>query len=89
MVESAPGWVTGAGPVTWDSNRVCVHLLVCQEFGHVGYCDNSPGRHATAHFHSAGHPVIRSYEPGENWCWCYVDQFASEFEGGPAPPSHH
>jgi hypothetical protein len=39
----------------------------------VGCCDQSPNRHATAHFHAEGHPVIRSYEPGEDWAYCYVD----------------
>jgi ubiquitin-hydrolase Zn-finger-containing protein len=51
-----------------------VHLRMCQECGHIGCCDNSPGRHATAHFHSSGHPLIRSAEPGEDWSWCYVDE---------------
>jgi len=61
-----------------QGRRDWVHLRVCQECGHVGCCDNSPGRHATAHFRLAEHPVIRSYEPGEDWYWCYVDQFAFE-----------
>lgn len=65
-----------------------VHLRVCQECGHVGCCDNSPGRHATAHFHVAGHPVIRSYEPGEDWYWCYLDQLVFELQGAPPAPSH-
>ena len=65
-----------------------VHLRVCQECGHVGCCDNSPGRHATAHFRVAGHPVIRSYEPGEDWYWCYLDQVLFELEGAPPAPSH-
>ena len=55
-----------------------VHLRVCRTCGHVGCCDNSPGRHATAHFHSTGHPVIRSFEPGETWGWCYVDNLELE-----------
>ncbi|MGH3338367.1 MAG: sigma-70 family RNA polymerase sigma factor [Propionibacteriaceae bacterium] len=65
-----------------------VHLRICQQCGHVGCCDNSPGRHATAHFRLAGHPVIRSYEPGEDWYWCYLDQLAFELEGSPPAPSH-
>jgi Zn-finger in ubiquitin-hydrolases and other protein len=65
-----------------------VHLRVCQECGHVGCCDNSPGRHATAHFRLAAHPVIRSYEPGEDWYWCYLDQVLFELEGAPPAPSH-
>jgi uncharacterized UBP type Zn finger protein len=53
-----------------------VHLRMCEECGHIGCCDNSPGRHATAHFQATGHPVIRSAEPGEEWSWCYVDELA-------------
>ena len=53
-----------------------VHLRICLECGHVGCCDNSPERHATRHFESDGHPLIRSLEPGEEWSWCYVDDFA-------------
>ena len=51
-----------------------VHLRMCMTCGHVGCCDNSPNRHATAHFEEAGHPLIRSAEPYENWLWCYADQ---------------
>jgi uncharacterized UBP type Zn finger protein len=51
-----------------------VHLRMCQECGHVGCCDNSQGKHATAHFNETGHPLIRSAEPGEDWSWCYVDE---------------
>ena len=51
-----------------------VHLRVCMECGHVGCCDSSPNRHATAHYHATGHPVARSIEPHERWGWCYVDE---------------
>ena len=51
-----------------------VHLRVCMTCGHVGCCDSSPNRHAAAHFHEARHPVMRSFEPGEDWGWCYVDE---------------
>jgi len=51
-----------------------LHLRVCVTCGHVGCCDSSKGKHATAHFHSAGHPVVRSKEPGERWSWCYIDE---------------
>jgi len=60
-----------------------VHLRMCMECGHVGCCDSSPGRHATAHFGSDGHPLVQSFEPGEDWWWCYVDQVAFEVEGAP------
>jgi phosphoenolpyruvate-protein phosphotransferase len=51
-----------------------VHLRLCLTCGHVGCCDDSPGRHATRHAHATSHPVIASYEPGERWAWCYTDQ---------------
>jgi hypothetical protein len=51
-----------------------VHLRQCCDCGHVGCCDSSPRRHASAHFSSAGHPVMRSLEPGETWRWCFVDE---------------
>ena len=53
-----------------------VHLRMCQSCGHIGCCDNSPGRHATAHHAETGHPIIRSAESGEEWSWCYVDELA-------------
>jgi len=66
-----------------------VHLRVCQRCGHVGCCDNSPGRHATAHAtHGERHPIIRSYEPGEEWYFCYPDDLAFELQGAPPAPSH-
>ena len=51
-----------------------VHLRMCQACGHVGCCDNSPGHHATKHFQASSHAVMRSFEPGEDWSWCYVDE---------------
>jgi hypothetical protein len=51
-----------------------VHLRECLICGYVGCCDQSPNRHATQHFHATEHPVIRSFEPGEDWRWCYVDE---------------
>lgn len=51
-----------------------VQLRLCLECGHVGCCDSSPNRHATKHFHKTKHPIIRSFEPGESWRWCYVDK---------------
>ena len=61
-----------------------VHLRLCQECGHVGCCDNSPGKHATKHFHRSGHAVMRSFEPGEDWSWCYVDELFIEPAARPA-----
>jgi uncharacterized UBP type Zn finger protein len=51
-----------------------VHLRLCLICGHVGCCDKSKNKHATAHFHETGHPIIQSYQPDETWRWCYVDQ---------------
>ena len=50
-----------------------VHLRLCLDCGNVGCCSSSPGNHAERHFHDVGHPVMRSFEPGEAWRWCYVD----------------
>ena len=51
-----------------------VHLRLCLTCGHVGCCDSSPNRHATRHYHVTEHPIVRSFEPGEDWRWCYADQ---------------
>jgi hypothetical protein len=51
-----------------------VHLRLCLSCGHVGCCDSSPNHHATKHFHGTKHAIIKSFEPGEDWRWCYVDQ---------------
>src|SRR6187200_3093241 len=51
-----------------------VHLRLCLTCGHVGCCDSSPNKHATKHFKATEHPIIRSFEPGEDWEWCYVDE---------------
>ena len=51
-----------------------VHLRLCLTCGHVGCCDSSPNRHATEHARTTGHPIVESFEPGESWRWCYVDQ---------------
>jgi uncharacterized UBP type Zn finger protein len=51
-------------------------LRICLECGHVGCCDDSPNRHATAHANANAHPIIRSLEPGEEWCWCYIERIA-------------
>lgn len=51
-----------------------LHLRMCLTCGHVGCCDSSPNRHASAHFRHSRHPLMRSIEPGEAWIWCFVDQ---------------
>jgi hypothetical protein len=48
------------------------HLRRCAQCGHIGCCDSSPAQHASAHARASGHPVVRSYEPGESWFWDYT-----------------
>ena len=55
-----------------------VHLRLCLSCGHVGCCDSSPGKHATAHFKATQHAIILSFEPGDDWGWCYVDEIFLE-----------
>lgn len=50
-----------------------VQLRLCLTCGHVGCCDSSPNKHGTNHFKETGHPIIRSYEAGEDWKWCFID----------------
>ena len=80
--------VRDVNPKTPDGCEEClasgdewVHLRLCVECGHVGCCDDSPNRHATKHFHKTKHPVMRSFEPGEDWGFCYVENLFIE----PAP----
>jgi uncharacterized UBP type Zn finger protein len=51
-----------------------VELRLCRTCGHVGCCDSSRNKHATKHYRTIGHPIVRSFQPGEHWSWCYVDQ---------------
>jgi uncharacterized UBP type Zn finger protein len=69
------------GPRTPNNCEEClkdgsdwVHLRLCLECGHVGCCDSSPHKHATKHFYHTRHPIMRSFEPGETWGWCYIDK---------------
>ncbi|MBB3726473.1 putative UBP type Zn finger protein [Nonomuraea dietziae] len=50
-----------------------MHLRRCLDCGHIGCCDSSPGKHASSHFRMVGHPVMQSFEPGEDWRWCFTD----------------
>lgn len=51
-----------------------VHLRVCLSCGHVGCCDSSVGKHASKHAQATGHQIVRSFEPGEVWLWCFADK---------------
>ena len=81
---SGPGCVEClAGGGRW------MHLRRCLTCGHIGCCDDSPNRHATAHAHETGHQLIQSYEPGEDWVYCYADDLfieGPEFEDSPSHP---
>ena len=57
-----------------------VHLRLCRTCGHVGCCDDSKSRHATKHFHATRHPIITSFEPGETWSWCFIDELTMELK---------
>ncbi|HEY2833549.1 MAG TPA: UBP-type zinc finger domain-containing protein [Sporichthyaceae bacterium] len=87
--------ITGAAPSDAAGCHEClkmggrwVHLRRCAQCGHIGCCDNSPGKHATGHFHDSAHPLIQSFEPGEDWYWCYVDDLGFELAGDTNSPSH-
>lgn len=56
------------------SNDSWLHLRICESCGHVGCCDSSKNKHATKHYRASHHPIIKSFEPGENWAYCYVDE---------------
>ena len=72
MLAQLPAVVAGCEDCLQVGDK-WLHLRICLECGHVGCCDDSPNRHATAHATAMGHPVIRSLEPGEEWAWCYID----------------
>jgi uncharacterized UBP type Zn finger protein len=65
-----------------------VHLRRCTVCGHVGCCDSSPNKHATRHFTASGHPLVQSFEPGQDWYWCFADEVGFELEGEGSSPSH-
>ena len=73
--DTAPVTPNGCEECLAEGSR-WVHLRLCLDCGHVGCCDSSPNKHASAHYRATGHPVIRSYQPGETWRWCYVDSIA-------------
>ncbi len=57
-----------------ESGDSWLHLRLCMICGHVGCCDNSKNRHGTKHYHGTHHPIMKSFEPGEEWGWCFVDE---------------
>lgn len=75
-----------------DADGWWIHLRRCATCGHVGCCNSSPGQHATAHFQQTGHPMVQSFEPGEDWFWDYQSE---DYVEGPtlaeptSRPAHH
>ncbi|MCU1465665.1 MAG: Zn-finger-containing protein [Actinomycetia bacterium] len=61
-----------------------LHLRMCMTCGHIGCCDSSPHRHARAHWRDVAHPIVQSYEPGEDWWWCYDDDVMFFVDGVPS-----
>jgi uncharacterized UBP type Zn finger protein len=89
-IKELPEAVEGCEDCLRTGDAWC-HLRMCLTCGHVGCCDSSPNRHASAHALAQGHPIIRSIQPGEDWSWCYVDEVGMvipEVQGEPRiPPS--
>jgi hypothetical protein len=80
---------SGSGCVECESDQGWwFHLRRCAQCGHVGCCDNSPAQHASRHAEETGHPIIRSFEPGEDWFWSFS---TNNYYDGPelAPPLNH
>ena len=67
---------TGCVECLADAQGWWFHLRRCAQCGHVGCCDSSPGQHATGHFEKTGHPVVQSFEPGEDWFWDFRREVA-------------
>ena len=71
-----------------DSGGWWFHLRRCAQCGHIGCCDSSPAQHARRHASEAGHPIVRSFEPGEAWFWDFTTE--RDVDGPPlAPPNAH
>jgi uncharacterized UBP type Zn finger protein len=74
MAKDPPARTPGGCEECLASGDPWVHLRLCRTCGHVGCCDSSKNKHATKHFHATKHPVMRSFQPGETWSWCYVGE---------------
>ncbi len=82
-IPSGPGCVECEASSGW-----WFHLRRCAQCGHIGCCDSSPQQHASRHAAQTGHPVIQSFEPGEDWFWDYATEQVAK---GPRliDPQHH
>lgn len=78
---------TGCAECT-ESGGWWVHLRRCAQCGHIGCCDTSPSQHATAHYRDTGHPVITSFEPGEDWFWDFTTSKGFLGPSLPDPQAH-
>jgi len=65
-----------------------LHLRRCMACGHIGCCDSSPNKHASKHARTIAHPIVQSFEPGEDWLWCYVDEVGFEIPELTPSPAH-
>jgi uncharacterized UBP type Zn finger protein len=65
-----------------------LHLRRCAVCGHIGCCDSSPGKHARRHWEETGHAVAQSFEPGEDWMYCFADDIVFEVQELEDSPSH-
>jgi hypothetical protein len=89
-VTQLPAEVAGCEDCLREGGK-WLHLRICLNCGHVGCCDDSPHRHARAHFHATGHPIIEGYDPPEGWGWCFVDKVMLDLgedttpQNGPIP----
>jgi uncharacterized UBP type Zn finger protein len=94
LLEPGPAGYFGPAP-TADGCEDCLriggtwlHLRRCLECGHIGCCDGSPNRHARAHFHETSHPMVQSFEPGEDWVHCFADEATMRSPIDAPSPSH-
>lgn len=88
LTPPPPSTPDGCTTCLAEGRRDWLHLRECQGCGHVGCCDQSPGRHATAHAgEHPDHPLVRSMEPGEDWWFCYADNDMFMVPGAPSSPT--
>jgi len=80
VADVTPSTTKGCEDCLLEGSR-WLHLRECLVCGHVGCCDDSPRKHAAAHYRASQHPLMRSFEPGEDWGWCYPDQLQLALAG--------
>lgn len=80
--------LSGTGCVECLASGWWVHLRRCTACGHIGCCDNSPSQHARKHVHESDHPIIASFEPGEEWFYDFRTDRTSAAQPLAPPHSH-